>query len=61
MDEKRMSVCLSKELCFFFRLASQIVGPSDGSNYIVDFYGARLTHLSITNETYRKTQTQQSP
>lgn len=32
----------------------QIVGPADGSNYIVDYYGARLTHLSITNETYRK-------
>lgn len=32
----------------------QIVGPADGSSYIVDYYGARLTHLSITNETYRK-------
>lgn len=32
----------------------QIVGPADGSNYIVDYYGARLTRLSITNETYRK-------
>ncbi|TRY98742.1 hypothetical protein DNTS_024108 [Danionella cerebrum] len=36
-----------------------IVGPSDGSDYIVDYYGARLTRLSITNETYRKMQ--QSP
>ena len=35
---------------------SQIVGPSDGSDYIVDYYGARLVHLSITNETYRRTQ-----
>lgn len=32
----------------------QIVGPADGSNYIVDYYGARLTRLSITNETFRK-------
>ena len=32
----------------------QIVGPADGSNYIVDYYGARLTRLSITNQTYRK-------
>ncbi|KAG7217544.1 hypothetical protein INR49_021380 [Caranx melampygus] len=31
-----------------------IVGPADGSNYIVDYYGARLTRLSITNQTYRK-------
>ncbi|RXN20446.1 TM2 domain-containing 1 isoform X2 [Labeo rohita] len=34
----------------------RIVGPSDGSDYIVDYYGARLTRLSITNETYRRTQ-----
>uniref|UniRef100_A0A670ZX35 TM2 domain-containing protein n=1 Tax=Pseudonaja textilis TaxID=8673 RepID=A0A670ZX35_PSETE len=33
-----------------------IVGPSDGSNYIIDYYGARLIRLSITNDTYRKPQ-----
>ncbi|GAA6068400.1 TM2 domain-containing protein 1 isoform X1, partial [Tachysurus ichikawai] len=33
-----------------------IVGPSDGSDFIVDYYGARLVRLSITNETYRRTQ-----
>ncbi|KAK2509447.1 hypothetical protein MC885_011647 [Smutsia gigantea] len=33
-----------------------IVGPSDGSSYIIDYYGTRLTRLSITNETFRKTQ-----
>ncbi|TSK53709.1 TM2 domain-containing protein 1 [Bagarius yarrelli] len=34
----------------------KIVGPADGSDYIVDYYGARLVRLSITNETYRRTQ-----
>ncbi|KAK7889397.1 hypothetical protein WMY93_024957 [Mugilogobius chulae] len=38
----------------FILIAMQIVGPADGSLYIVDYYGARLTRLSITNETYRK-------
>ncbi|XP_040040968.2 TM2 domain-containing protein 1 [Gasterosteus aculeatus] len=38
----------------FILIAMQIVGPADGSNYIVDYYGARLTQLSITNQTYRK-------
>ncbi|XP_028428591.1 TM2 domain-containing protein 1 [Perca flavescens] len=38
----------------FILIAMQIVGPADGSNYIVDYYGARLTRLSITNQTYRK-------
>ncbi|XP_038153132.1 TM2 domain-containing protein 1 [Cyprinodon tularosa] len=38
----------------FVLIAMQIVGPADGSDYIVDYYGARLTRLSITNETYRK-------
>ncbi|CAJ1059604.1 TM2 domain-containing protein 1 [Xyrichtys novacula] len=38
----------------FILIAMQIVGPADGSDYIVDYYGARLTRLSITNETYRK-------
>nr|XP_019966183.1 PREDICTED: TM2 domain-containing protein 1 isoform X2 [Paralichthys olivaceus] len=37
----------------FILIAMQIVGPADGSNYIVDYYGARLTRLSITNQTYR--------
>ncbi|KAM6921183.1 TM2 domain-containing protein 1 [Xenentodon cancila] len=38
----------------FILIAMQIVGPADGSNYIVDYYGARLTRLSITNDTFRK-------
>uniref|UniRef100_A0A3P9K7S4 TM2 domain containing 1 n=1 Tax=Oryzias latipes TaxID=8090 RepID=A0A3P9K7S4_ORYLA len=38
----------------FLLIAMQIVGPADGSSYIVDYYGARLTRLSITNETFRK-------
>ncbi|XP_014870467.1 TM2 domain-containing protein 1 [Poecilia latipinna] len=38
----------------FILIAMQMVGPADGSSYIVDFYGARLTRLSITNETFRK-------
>ncbi|KAM4739075.1 TM2 domain-containing protein 1 [Anableps anableps] len=38
----------------FILIAMQIVGPADGSSYIVDYYGARLSRLSITNETYRK-------
>ncbi|TKS75224.1 TM2 domain-containing protein 1 [Collichthys lucidus] len=38
----------------FILIAMQIVGPADGSNYIVDYYGTRLTRLSITNQTYRK-------
>ncbi|KAM9762640.1 TM2 domain-containing protein 1 isoform 2-T4 [Menidia menidia] len=38
----------------FVLIAMQIVGPADGSDYIVDYYGARLTRLSITNQTYRK-------
>uniref|UniRef100_A0A8C2N4W3 TM2 domain containing 1 n=1 Tax=Capra hircus TaxID=9925 RepID=A0A8C2N4W3_CAPHI len=39
---------------YFFQ--EKIVGPSDGSSYIIDYYGTRLTRLSITNETFRKTQ-----
>lgn len=38
----------------FVLIAMQIVGPSDGSAYIIDHYGARLTRLSINNQTYRK-------
>ncbi|KAM4575579.1 TM2 domain-containing protein 1 [Fundulus heteroclitus] len=38
----------------FILIAMQIVGPADGSSYIVDYYGARLTRLSINNETFRK-------
>ncbi|KAL4634848.1 TM2 domain-containing protein 1 isoform X2 [Arapaima gigas] len=48
--------CGIGSLVDFMLISMQIVGPSDGSNYIVDYYGARLTRLSITNETYRRTQ-----
>ncbi|XP_051979501.1 TM2 domain-containing protein 1 isoform X2 [Xyrauchen texanus] len=48
--------CGIGSLVDFMLISMQIVGPSDGSDYIVDYYGARLTHLSITNETFRKTQ-----
>ncbi|XP_076880918.1 TM2 domain-containing protein 1 [Brachyhypopomus gauderio] len=48
--------CGIGSLVDFILISMQIVGPSDGSDYIVDYYGARLTRLSITNETYRRTQ-----
>uniref|UniRef100_A0A673L0R5 TM2 domain-containing protein 1-like n=1 Tax=Sinocyclocheilus rhinocerous TaxID=307959 RepID=A0A673L0R5_9TELE len=51
--------CGIGSLVDFMLISMQIVGPSDGSDYIVDYYGARLTRLSITNETYRRTQLSQ--
>ncbi|KAG7277529.1 hypothetical protein CRUP_030691 [Coryphaenoides rupestris] len=48
--------CGIGSLMDFLLIAMQIVGPSDGSDYIVDYYGARLTRLSINNDTYRRTQ-----
>ncbi|KAM6216649.1 TM2 domain-containing protein 1 [Rhynchocyon petersi] len=48
--------CGIGSLIDFILIAMQIVGPSDGSSYIIDYYGTRLTRLSITNETFRKTQ-----
>ncbi|XP_051929973.1 TM2 domain-containing protein 1 [Hippocampus zosterae] len=38
----------------FILVAMQMVGPSDGSDYIVDHYGARLSRLAVTEHTYRK-------
>uniref|UniRef100_A0A8C4X938 TM2 domain containing 1 n=1 Tax=Erpetoichthys calabaricus TaxID=27687 RepID=A0A8C4X938_ERPCA len=48
--------CGIASLIDFILISMQIVGPSDGSSYIVDYYGARLVRLGINNETYRKTQ-----
>ncbi|POI33494.1 hypothetical protein CIB84_002754, partial [Bambusicola thoracicus] len=45
---------LGKFISYFY---FEIVGPSDGSSYIIDYYGARLTRLTITNTTFRKMQT----
>ncbi|KAM3875708.1 TM2 domain-containing protein 1 [Diretmus argenteus] len=45
--------CGIGSLVDFMLIAMQIVGPSDGSDYIVDYYGARLTRLSITSQTFR--------
>ncbi|XP_029473753.1 TM2 domain-containing protein 1 isoform X1 [Rhinatrema bivittatum] len=46
--------CGIGSLIDFILISMQIVGPSDGSSYIIDYYGARLTRLSINNETFRK-------
>ncbi|XP_067893290.1 TM2 domain-containing protein 1 [Heterodontus francisci] len=48
--------CGIGSLIDFVLISAQIVGPADGSNYIIDYYGARLTRLAIDNDTYRKTQ-----
>ncbi|XP_055981680.1 TM2 domain-containing protein 1-like [Sorex fumeus] len=40
----------------FIIISMQIVGPSDRSSYIIDYYRTRLTRLSVTNELFRKTQ-----
>ncbi|XP_071421413.1 TM2 domain-containing protein 1 [Pithys albifrons albifrons] len=49
--------CGIGSLIDFILISMQIVGPSDGSSYIIDYYGARLTRLTITNTTFRKMQT----
>ncbi|KAM9324648.1 LOW QUALITY PROTEIN: TM2 domain-containing protein 1 [Gastrophryne carolinensis] len=48
--------CGIGSLIDFILIAMQIVGPSDGTSYIIDYYGARLSHLTINNETFRETQ-----
>ncbi|XP_053326319.1 TM2 domain-containing protein 1 [Spea bombifrons] len=48
--------CGIGSLLDFILISMQIVGPSDGSSYIIDYYGARLVRLGINNETFRKTQ-----
>ncbi|KAG8536022.1 hypothetical protein GDO78_009058 [Eleutherodactylus coqui] len=48
--------CGIGSLIDFILISMQIVGPSDGSSYIIDYYGARLIHLTINNETFRESQ-----
>ncbi|XP_044157047.1 TM2 domain-containing protein 1 [Bufo gargarizans] len=48
--------CGIGSLIDFILISMQIVGPSDGSSYIIDYYGARLVHLTINNETFRESQ-----
>ncbi|CAB3224236.1 unnamed protein product [Arctia plantaginis] len=33
-------------------IAAQVVGPSDGSAYVIPYYGAGITVIRSTNETY---------
>lgn len=37
-------------------IASQSLGPADGSNYVINYFGAGLTAVSVTNETVRRYQ-----
>lgn len=34
-------------------IATQTVGPADGSHYVINYFGARLTKSSLDNDTYR--------
>ena len=40
----------SVDLCYIL----QVVMPADGSEYIIDYYGPRLTHISKNMDTFYK-------
>ena len=33
-----------------------MVTPADGSHYVINYFGPRLVHLSLDNDTYRMPQ-----
>merc|ERR1711928_23825 len=33
-------------------IATQMVTPADGSHYVINYFGPRLVHLSLDNDTY---------
>jgi len=37
-------------------IASQTLGPADGSHYIINYFGAGLTRVPVTENTYRRDQ-----
>jgi len=37
-------------------IASQTLGPADGSHYIINYFGAGLTKVQVTEDTYRREQ-----
>ena len=39
---------------FFIWSVVQVVGPADGSAYVIDYYGPRLTHISRNMDTFYK-------
>lgn len=38
-------------------IATQVVGPADGSAYIIPYYGAGVSFIRSDNKTYRRPQT----
>ena len=37
-------------------IATQTLGPADGSNFIINFFGPRLFPIVLNNETFRMPQ-----
>jgi len=37
-------------------IASQTVGPADGSYYVINYFGAGLTRIGVNDDTYRREQ-----
>jgi len=37
-------------------IASQTLGPADGSHYIINYFGAGLSRVAVTENTYRREQ-----
>lgn len=36
----------------FILIATQVVGPADGSSYVMDYYAPRFSRMWVNNETY---------
>jgi len=40
------------KLCTHVQLYMQVVGPADGYEYVIDYYGPGLTRIDSDNMTY---------
>lgn len=48
-----LGFCFIGHFCDIILIATQIVGPSDGSHYVMPYYGAGVEIMTCDNYTYR--------
>jgi hypothetical protein len=53
---KNILLSSTGQLVDIILIATQTVGPADGSHYIINYFGARLIKYELDNDTYRMPQ-----
>lgn len=54
--ESKLCVCVTGQILDIILIATQSIGPADGSHYVINYFGPKSIPLKLDNDTYRMPQ-----